>query len=100
LTRDVTLDEPTDLETVIFVHVLNLFHKTFRPNQKVRLLGVRASHLAPAVFQKNLLEAGERERFGRVARAADQVRDKFGFDSLRLARSLEPVPGPRTKQRE
>ena len=55
-TRDVTLDEPTDLDTVIFRHVLDLFQKTFQPSQKVRLLGVRASHLESVVFQKNLLE--------------------------------------------
>lgn len=96
-TRDVTLDEPTDLDTVIFRHVLDLFQKTYQPNQKVRLLGVRASHLESVVFQKNLLEASERERFGRVARAADRVRDKFGFESLRLARSLEPVTEGRSK---
>ena len=98
-TRDLTLDEPTDLDTVIFRHVLDLFQKTIQPNNKVRLLGVRASHLECAVFQKNLLEASENERFGRVARAADRVRDKFGFDSLRLARSLEPVTDARRKQK-
>ena len=99
LTRDVTLDEPTDLETVIFRRVRDLFQATFQPNNKVRLLGVRASNLESIVFQKNLLEAPERERFGRVARAADRVRDKFGFDALRLAGSLEPAPEARSKQK-
>jgi len=99
-TRDATLDEPTDLDTVIFSRVLGLFQGIFRPNQKVRLLGVRASHLESAVFQKNLLEAPKREKFGRVARAADQVRNKFGFDSLRLARSLEPATEARSKQKQ
>ena len=99
-TRDITLDEPTDLDTIIFRSVLALFRKTFHPNQKVRLLGVRASNLESFVFQKNLLEAPERERFRRVARAADRVREKFGFDSLRLARSLEPAPDPRPKPKE
>jgi DNA polymerase IV len=98
-TRDLTLDEPTDLDTVIFRHVLDLFQKTIQPNHKVRLLGVRASHLECAVFQKNLLEAPERERFGRVARAADLLRDKYGFDSVRLARSLDPVTKARRKQK-
>jgi DNA polymerase IV len=100
LTRDVTLDEPTDLDPIVFRHVLTLFHQTFRPNQRVRLLGVRAAHLESFVFQRNLLEAPERERFGRLARAADLVRDRFGFDSLRLARSLEPAPATGSRQKQ
>jgi len=98
LTRDVTLGEPTQLDVVLFEHVRGLFAKTFRGNQKVRLLGVRASHLERADFQQNLLASPERERLNRLARAADEVRDKFGFDSVRLARSLEPAAEPRTKR--
>ncbi len=94
LTRDVTLDEPTHLDSEIFQNALGLFAKTFKPEHKVRLLGVRASNLERAGFQKNLLEAPQRDREDRVARAADRVRDKFGFDALRLARSLEPNPKP------
>jgi DNA polymerase IV len=96
LTRDVTLDEPTYLDSVIFQNALALFAKTFKPDQKVRLLGVRASHLEHAGFQKNLLDAPRRDREDRVARATDRLRDKFGFDALRLARSLEPAPKPRS----
>jgi DNA polymerase-4 len=97
LTRDVTLDEPTHLDSVLFQTALSLFAKTFTPDQKVRLLGVRASHLEHAGFQKNLLDAPHHDREDRAARAADRVRDKFGFDALRLARSLEPLPRPRRK---
>jgi len=95
LTRDMTLDEPTHLDSVIFQSARSLFGKTFRPDQRVRLLGVRASHLEHAGFQKNLLEAPQHDREDRLARAADRVRDKFGFDALRLARSLEPAAKPR-----
>jgi DNA polymerase-4 len=100
LTRDVTLDEPTHLDSVLFEKALSLFAATFKPGQKVRLLGVRASHLEHAGFQKNLLEAPQHDREDRVARAADRVREKFGPDALRLARSLEPAcrPGPRRKR--
>jgi DNA polymerase IV len=97
LTRDITLDEPTHLDSVIFSQALSLFAKTFKSGQKIRLLGVRASHLEHAGFQKNLLNAPRHDREDRVARAADRVRDKFGFDALRLARSLEPGPKPRRK---
>ena len=99
LTRDLTLDEPTHLDAVIFTQTRSLLKKTVKPGQKLRLLGVRATHLEHSVFQRNLLEAGERERLDRLTRAADAVRDKFGFDSLRAARSLEPHAPVRTKRR-
>ena len=97
LTRDLTLDEPTHLDSVLFQSALALFAKTFAPKEKVRLLGVRASHLEHSGFQKNLLDAPHHDREDRVARAADRLRDKFGFEALRLARSLDPSPGPRRK---
>ena len=99
VTRDVTLDEPTHLDWVIFARALALFEKVFRRGQKVRLLGVRASNLERRSFQPSLLDAPERDRLDRLAQAADAVRDKFGFDALRLARSLEPEGKSRQKQK-
>ncbi|HEY6292930.1 MAG TPA: DNA polymerase IV [Terriglobia bacterium] len=99
VTRDVTLAEPTQLDAVVFEHVLRLFEKTFRASQKVRLLGVRASNLERGTFQQNLLAAPAHERLDRLARAADEVRNKFGFDSVRLARSLEPGSKSGKKQK-
>ena len=96
LTRDVTLDEPTQLDSVIYEHVLRLFDRAFNSRLKVRLLGVRTSNLERAVFQRNLLEAPQREKLDRLLQAADKVRDRFGFDSVRLARSLEPGPEPQS----
>ncbi len=90
LTRDVTLDEPTHLDSVIFENVLRLLDKAWKRGLKVRLVGVRASKLERAVFQINLLEAPKREKLDRVLQAADKVRERYGFDAVRLARSLEP----------
>jgi DNA polymerase-4 len=90
LTRDVTLDEPTHLDSVIFANVLGLFENAWNRRLKVRLVGVRASHLEKATFQLNLLEAPQKQRLDRLMRATDQVRDRFGFNAVKLARSLEP----------
>jgi DNA polymerase-4 len=90
ITRDVTLEEPTQFDAVIFARARGLFERALKPGSRVRLLGVRAAHLERGEFQRNLLEASEHDRLDRLARTADAVRDKFGFDSLRLARSLEP----------
>jgi DNA polymerase-4 len=91
LTRDVTLDEPTQLDYVIFANVLGLFEKAWNKKLKVRLVGVRASNLERPVFQRNLLEAPQRDKLDRLLHAADQVRDRFGFEAVQLARSLEPA---------
>ena len=90
LTRDVTLDEPTHLDSVLFENALRLFETARDPKQKIRLLGVKASHLERGIFQRGLLEAPQKERFNRLMQTADKLRERFGFESLQLARSLEP----------
>jgi DNA polymerase-4 len=89
LTRDVMLDEPTHLDSVIFENVLRLFDKAWNRKQKIRLLGVRTSNLEKGVFQRGLLEAPQKQKLERLAQAADQLRNRFGFDAVKLARSLE-----------
>ena len=94
LTRDVTLDEPTHLDSVIFANVLRLLDNAWNRRRKVRLVGVRASNLERAVFQLNLLEAPKREKLDRVFNAADKLRARYGFDAVKLASSLEPGEDP------
>ena len=101
LTRDVTLDEPTHLDSVVFENVLRLFESTWNRKQRIRLLGVRTSNLERGVFQRNLLEAPRKEKLERLFTATDKVRARFGFDAVKLARSLEPGSTPaRRKQRK
>ena len=90
VTRDVTLDEPTHLDSVIFENVLRLFEQAWKRDEKIRLVGVRASNLERGVFQRNLLEAPARAKLDRAMAAADKLRTKFGFHAVQLARSLEP----------
>lgn len=90
-TRDVTLDEPTHLDSVIFENVLRLFDAAWNRRRKIRLVGVRTSNLEQAVFQLNLLEAPKREKLDRVLGAADKLRERYGFDAVKLARSLDPA---------
>jgi DNA polymerase-4 len=101
LTRDVSLDEPTHLDSVIFDRALRLFEAARDPKQKIRLLGVRASHLERGTFQRGLLAAPQQEKLERVMETADKLRQRFGFDTVQLARSLEPDKSdpPRKKRR-
>ena len=97
LTRDLTLDEPTHFDSVIYESVLRLFKRAFDPPQKVRLLGVRASNLERTAFQPNLIEAPRREKLDRLLEATDRMRRRFGFDAVQLARSLEPGREPQVR---
>jgi DNA polymerase-4 len=101
LTRDVTLDEPTHLDSVIFEQVLRLFENTWNRKQKIRLLGVKASHLEHGTFQRGLLEAPQADKLERIMQTTDKLRERFGFDAVQLARSLEPgsTPAPRKKRK-
>ncbi len=89
LTRDTTLDEPTHLDSVIFGNAHRLFLAAWDGKEKIRLVGVRASGLGRREFQLNLLEAERREKLDRALEAADRVRNKFGFESIQMARSLD-----------
>lgn len=89
-TRDISLREPTNVDSVIYEHVRHLFHCTFNPQWKVRLLGVRVSKLETTAFQTSLLDAAQTAKISQLLKAADQVRKRYGFDALQMARSLDP----------
>lgn len=89
ITRDTTLDEPTHLDSVIFEHVLRMFKAAWDGQERIRLVGVRASKLDSSTFQRGLFDSAKREKLDRVLRAADHVRGRYGFDAVQLARSLE-----------
>jgi len=101
LTRDVTLEEPTHLDSVIFENVLRLFENNWNRKQKIRLLGVHASNLARGVFQPQLLDAPQKEKLERIMQTTDKLRERFGFESIQFARSLDPgqPAAPRKKRK-
>jgi DNA polymerase-4 len=99
LTRDVTLDEPTNLDSVIFASVLRLFEDACNGKQKIRLVGVRSANLERATFQRSLIDAAQHEKLDKVLKAADKVREKFGFEAVQLARSVEPGQPAKPRKR-
>ncbi len=89
ITRDTTLDEPTNLDSVIYEHVLRMFIAAWDGEEMIRLLGVRASNLDKSTFQLGLFDAEKHDKLNRVFRVADRVRGRYGFKALQLARSLD-----------
>ena len=87
-TRSHTVPEPMRLDADIFAIFLELFREHRDPKRKVRLLGVALSGLSHGAEQLDLFEADRREKLEKLTKAADQLRDKFGFGSVQFGGSL------------
>jgi len=91
ITRSHTLAEATHLDQIIVAAHQQLFEAHWDRQRKVRLLGASLSsleHLPAAGEQLDLLRASDLDRVDRLARATDQLRDRFGFSKLQLGGSL------------
>ncbi len=87
-TRSRTLSEPGRLDTDIFAVFLGLFRASWDRRRKIRLLGVGLGGLTHGAKQLDLLDAGRREKLEKLTRAADRLRDRFGFGSVHFGGSL------------
>src|SRR5215469_1813954 len=88
ITRACTLREPTHLDPVVFEAVNHLFDRNWNRRRKVRLLGVALSSFTHGSEQLDLLDAKRREKLERLAKAADSLRDRFGFSKLQFGGSM------------
>jgi DNA polymerase-4 len=87
-TRAKTLALPTNLDATISQVFRELFDAHWDRSRKVRLLGVSLSQLTHGSRQLDLLEGDRREKLERLVRAADRVRDRFGFSKIQFGGSL------------
>jgi DNA polymerase IV len=87
-TRSKSVQDPVHLDADVHKIFLDLFRKHRNPKRKVRLLGVALSSLGHGATQLDLLETDRREKLDRLTKAADQLRDKFGFGSIQFGGSL------------
>ncbi|MGH9681951.1 MAG: DNA polymerase IV, partial [Candidatus Acidiferrales bacterium] len=88
ITRAHTLREPTHLDPVVLDAVKELFHQHWDQRRKIRLLGVALSSFMHGGEQLDLLDAARREKQERLARAADTLRDRFGFSKVQFGGSV------------
>jgi DNA polymerase IV len=82
LTRQVTLNDPTDQDDVVIKNALALLHTVRKPNQAVRLIGVGVSGLGTPVRQLGLWDM-DNERSRRLQQAMDALNEKYGRDIIR-----------------
>jgi len=88
LTRQVTLDAPTDLEQVIFDQAARLLERAWDRRKKVRLIGVGVSKFEQEERQLSLFEGtgeGKVERLRRLDQAVDRIREKYGEEAIQRA---------------
>lgn len=86
--RAKTLAEPTQLDAYIYAVFQQLFRKHRDPKRKVRLLGVSLSTFTHGNEQLDLLEKDRLEKLAKLTKAADGLRDRFGFGKLQFGGSL------------
>ena len=87
-TRAKTLAEPTQLDSDIYAVFQELFQKHRDLKRKVRLLGVSLSSFTHGNAQLDLLEKERREKLAKLTKAADRLRDRFGFGKVQFGGSL------------
>ncbi len=85
-----TLPEPTTIDAHIIAAVRELIPKGKERRARVRLIGVNLSNLTWNQHQMSLFNREKDEKWERVLKQVDTVRDKHGFDALRLARGAKP----------
>jgi DNA polymerase-4 len=77
----------TALDDVLLKKVKDLFGKLYKRGEKVRLLGVRFSHLIPFTMQMNLFDDAEEKL--ELYKAMDTIKNQFGSDAITKAGALK-----------
>ena len=81
LTRQTTLNNPTDQEDEIAQAALDLLKAVRKPNQAVRLIGVGVSGLGAPIRQLGLWD-GDSDKSRRLQDAVDALHEKYGKDVI------------------
>ena len=94
LTHQTSMNYFTNDEDEIYQAARKCFHEVYETGRKIRLIGVRVSHLQPttdsySAYQGDLFKGEVAAKKNLVLKAADQIRDKFGDDLLYYAGALK-----------
>ncbi|MGI6130120.1 MAG: DNA polymerase IV [bacterium] len=89
LTRSVTYPQATNLTETIYQRAIEIYHQHLK-GRRVRLVGITASNLTSPhdSTQLGLFSAEQEEKRTRLAQTVDQLRMRFGDQSLIRARLM------------
>jgi len=92
-TRQLSLPQPTNHDTVIATGALDLFASVWDGKRKVRLIGVGVSGLQSGIWQPSLWDTpNDRER--RLLAALDELKDRFGRKIVQRGEALTTKKKP------
>ncbi len=86
-TRQLTLQQSTDQDGIIFNVARQLFHSLWQPGRAVRLLGVGVSGLSNQFYQMSLWD-GSNEKERRLLAALDALRQRYGEEAVQRGRTV------------
>lgn len=98
VTRSLSLEEGTDLQEEIYAAALELKKRIYM-NERVRLIGVTASNLAPPLETVDLFST-VREKQAKAAAVMDAIQEKFGEHALRKGFWLEEEKRKEMEEKE
>ncbi len=98
-TRSKTPAEPLQFDADAFAQFLALFREHRNPQRKIRLLGVAFSGLIHENAQLDLLDPQRRSKLEKLSKAADTLRDRFGFGKVQFGGSLRAEPPERENEK-
>lgn len=87
VTRSKTLPDPTHLDPLLLSTLKRLFEQHW-DGRPIRLIGIEFAALSHGANQLCLFDPERRERLERLARATDELRDRFGFAKVQFGGSL------------
>jgi DNA polymerase IV len=87
-TRSKTLIDAVEFDSDAFAVFVSLFREHRNSKRKVRLIGVALGGLTHGNAQLDLLDPGRRAKLDKLTRAADSLRDRFGFGKIQFGGSL------------
>ena len=93
LTRSATLSRPTDLDQVIYDQAVGILRREWRPEMRLRLVGVSISNLTPRLPSQLHLFDQREAKLSRLNRAVDEIRERYGDEALQRA-SLQGAKKP------
>jgi DNA polymerase-4 len=88
ITRQVSLEQPTDQDGEIYRAAAGLLQRTWKARRPVRLIGVGVAQLGPRIRQLSLFDR-KWQADERLLAAIDSIRSRYGNRALRKARSAD-----------
>lgn len=90
--HQMSLVSATNTTNELYTHICNLFDQLWDKHTPIRLLGVHATKLTKEANQQyNLFDGDKYETYHKLDHALDEIRKKFGSDSIVRASLLTPV---------